>query len=380
MIRNWFLWVIILSLSFVTSFALHPALGQYDSVTNETGYYPINDLNSRSPFLSDGIPTLDIATQRNAYVPGEIVIVGGTVLDGDGNPVNTKVNLEVFFLKNDGERPIKIYQTNVIAIDSNYYDTGISTLNPGKYNVTATVTIQNATTTAWTTFEVKSPFETFASFIGYVGIAAFVCLTVIIYKGSTIEPNKRELSRFICITIIAFTPIAVSIFTDVQIGQRAPIGLVLQPQNIPGDVSNTPPSQWVINVGGSWSDNYAKGIQIPVFVFIFGWAGGYIRYLYVIGKTLWEDKVSKDDDWEDNARKAVFARSIGDLSLLFLAPLLAIATYFILLQAGIKQDLSSGLPTMAAVCFGVGLATDKIVQRLEEIVGQAISSSKDSGK
>ena len=38
--------------------------------------------------------------------------------------------------------------------------------------------------------------------------------------------------------------------------------------------------QWVVNVGGNQHNNYADGIQIPVFIIVFGIIGGYLRFLY----------------------------------------------------------------------------------------------------
>ena len=93
-----------------------------------------------------------------------------------------------------------------------------------------------------------------------------------------------------------------------------------------------------------------------------------------------EDKKNEDkkkdflEDLRHSVRMAVLHRSMMDLALLFLAPLLAFASYFLLLQAGITAN---DFPTIAAVSFGVGLGTDSIVDRLGNI-GLGKKDTKDS--
>jgi hypothetical protein len=128
-------------------------------------------------------------------------------------------------------------------------------------------------------------------------------------------------------------------------------------------------------VGGNYADDYQGGIQIPVFVFLFGLGGGYIRYLRYAYKELWQDKAKKDDDEKDETQKRVFRRSMKDISLLFLSPLLAIAVYFMLYTVGINT--TNNLPTIATVCFAVGLITDNVINRLEKFAGAAIGGKPE---
>jgi hypothetical protein len=188
------------------------------------------------------------------------------------------------------------------------------------------------------------------------------------------------------------------------------------------------------------ADNYITGIQIPIYVVVFGIVGGYLRYLYTTAKLIvrkkplgetylfsWDNVPGKDSnklrdflkttfdiDWikkqdfekenqdkitikdsghfvtitldgshaklaidSDRAtyefvvrngkdiyhtvtrRMWLFYESLEDLSLLFLAPLLAIAVWFILTQAG-----TTATHTIALASIAVGLVTEDIVRRL----------------
>jgi len=80
-----------------------------------------------------------------------------------------------------------------------------------------------------------------------------------------------------------------------------------------------------------------------------------------------------EDSKLEEIRRKIFTQSIKDLALLFLSALLAIASCFLLIQAGIQ---SSDYATIAAVSFGVGLATDTVISRLENFVGVAIGKEK----
>src|SRR5919108_4370007 len=74
------------------------------------------------------------------------------------------------------------------------------------------------------------------------------------------------------------------IFNDVGIGVNSYVGLVLRQQfddnGNPIIRNGQQVNQWMLNIGGSWFDNYSSGIQVPFYVFYFGLLGGYLRYLY----------------------------------------------------------------------------------------------------
>ena len=54
-------------------------------------------------------------------------------------------------------------------------------------------------------------------------------------------------------------------------------------------ILSSPESHWVINVGGirgSTTDPFdlVGGVQLPLYIVLFGIAGGYLRYLYEIAR------------------------------------------------------------------------------------------------
>ena len=138
--------------------------------------------------------------------------------------------------------------------------------------------------------------------------------------------------------------------TDVQIAPASPLGLVIKTAN---DVNTTAANaaneitnlQWVINIGGIGLNSYTTGVQVPVSVVIFGVAGGYLRFLYYTSTKKQDiaDSVSSqssDGTHTINGEKTLedepepFYESLKDLSLFFLSPLLAIAVWLVLTQAG----------------------------------------------
>jgi len=183
--------------------------------------------------------------------------------------------------------------------------------------------------------------------------------------------NTRRVLRFILITVIAFAPVAFFVTADFPTTWSSPMGLVLKDNGL-DDVKN---DEWVINIGGYSNDGYAAGIQIPIYVLIFGIAGGYLKYLYDTYKDWqnWKDTGNRygsdpnaeypinPESLEHEERRNFPYRTMKDLVLLVLSPLLAVGSYFILLQVGIKSDQ---LPTILIVSFTAGLLTDSIIEKM----------------
>lgn len=312
-------------------------------------------------------PTLFVSTDRVRYVPGELMVIGGTVFHSSGDPADVPVSITVEKTTDEKQTPGIVYQSSIQSTGGDFQDRGVNLQSSGHYKITAKAVVDEKNVISINEFEVVEYYNTIPFTMMCVGILSFSGLSIVIFKGSKIRPVHRELLRFVFITIIVLVPIVVFVLTEVEIGTTSPVGLILKPSGI------TPSTQeWVINVGGTYADGYSNGIQIPIFVFLFGLGGGYIRYLHTTYRELWVDKNSPDDDEDDEVQKKVFRHSIKDLALLFLSPLLSFAAYFLLLQAGISEP--KNIYTIAAVCFGVGLSTDKIIARLEGFVAGAIET------
>ena len=71
------------------------------------------------------------------------------------------------------------------------------------------------------------------------------------------------------------------------------------------------------------------------------------------------------------------------IALLFLSPLLAIATWFLLNQAGLEGHQNgtqgqSGIFILAAVSFTVGLVTNEVVQYLSNFVKKRLGNNQSN--
>ncbi len=158
-------------------------------------------------------------------------------------------------------------------------------------------------------------------------------------------------------------------------------------------------AEWTLNVGGNQISNYTQGISIPIYVLVFGFIGGYLRYLYKTArlktinsplreirldgnnarvildndKEIYRFTVKKDDGTKIyqnlSWRSWLFYQSLEDLSLLFLAPLLAVAVWFLLVQAG-----TSGIYTLALASFTIGLVTYEVIRALLRFIRRVLGT------
>jgi hypothetical protein len=216
---------------------------------------------------------------------------------------------------------------------------------------------------------------------GFFGGLAFVLLREIKNIALT------EMLRFICLTGIAFSMIAALLLTDVQIGTNSPVGLVQALKSADGDrncdepdpssdqSSETEQREWMINFGGQSPDYCGSGIQVPVNIIVFGIAGGYLRYLWDTARLRekMQDVMKKNGQHVIN-RTWLFYVSLHDLALFILSPLLAIVVWFVLSESG-----ATGLFTIAAVSFTVGLVTEEIIQTLMRFTSSVLRSAESAG-
>jgi hypothetical protein len=195
---------------------------------------------------------------------------------------------------------------------------------------------------------------------------------------------------------VAFAPVAALALTDVELFPNSPIGLIIKPLSS-SSVQNTTQAggQWVINIGGEPKEKYAFGIQVPINVFIFGIAGGYLRYLYqmaqkarpekevtIQGAPAPESPQTKEQEGQKSSQptsdwqtRGIFFDTLRDIALLFLSPLLAIAVWLVLLQGGTTSIL-----TLGAVSFAIGLITTEVVQMLIRFGASLVARAKGNGK
>ena len=111
-------------------------------------------------------------------------------------------------------------------------------------------------------FEVENPFTTISAKISITG-AILVAILTIILSYVAMGFRFMEITNFLLITVIVFTPILALVMADVSLGPNSPVGLVIKhPTDQRGQViSNNlgrpeQGGQWVINVGGNQHNNY----------------------------------------------------------------------------------------------------------------------------
>jgi hypothetical protein len=184
-------------------------------------------------------------------------------------------------------------------------------------------------------------------------------------------PLTKDVLIFISISGIVLSSIAAIQFVDVDV-KNSPIGIVKKVITQNGHTS----SSWFINIGG--------GIQIPLYILVFGISGGYLRYLYDIWRDEPEPKEEKPKeqnsehlpDAEGKENRRLFYKGVKNLALIIMSPLLAIAAWFILFQGGNTSDY-----TLAAISIATGLLVKNIIETLEAFGRQNLrkDSSKSAG-
>ena len=104
------------------------------------------------------------------------------------------------------------------------------------------------------------------------------------------------------------------LFTGVEWGANSRIGLIIKsPVDEKGQVrlnslGEPVGNQWMLNVGGTPRNSYSEGVQIPVYVVVFGIIGGYLRYLYdtaryVEARKTLEEEVLREVQYEPGEKK-----------------------------------------------------------------------------
>jgi len=193
----------------------------------------------------------------------------------------------------------------------------------------------------------------------------------------------EEILRFVFLSGIVVSILASLLFSDLQFGTQSPVGLITF-------IDENKEKQWVFSIGNA--------LKIPIFVVVFGLIGGYIRYLYKTSMLINTEKQgntnksktktdgtamelsdssgSKTEMTRKQRRRETFYESLHDIMLFLLAPLLAIAVYFLLFAFGLSG--ANAIYTLAAISFGVGLTTEEVIQRLTNFVNDTLAHSNKS--
>lgn len=353
-------------------------------LTNETG----NSMAKKS-IQNMSLITLSVATDRIKYVEGQSIRIFGTGYNEKGHPVELPITIkvrDVYFNKTTKQHlPGKTMYGAILVPQNGTYNTiidkGLPVGSTGKYSIISVISFPTAdaydikSINTITEISVENLFRTTAFKILYIGggIGIGGIITVVVLRmysaNKTTGEQQRikesplspiyEMFQFIFITVLAFSPIAAFAYTDVELFPNSPVGMIIEPSE--NGTQHT--DEWKINIGGNSSDKYKSGIQVPVAIFIFGVAGGYMRYLFSQADkvTMIRKRIKKRVKQEDllGTPVEIFYGVLQDVTFLFLSPLLAIAVWLVLLQGG-----TTGVFTLTAVSFVIGLVTQEVGKSL----------------
>jgi len=338
--------------------------------------YYFTPVTAQSTAPSNATLFVSVNTDRAKYAVGHDITIMGNVSDAQGNRVGAVVTLEIAHIGNNSQVSASVYAKNG---SFQYVAPAIEPV--GNYNVSAKIVGHQGEASA--TFNVVyPPIPYLAITVGILSLVSFIWVLVAHrVRKVAFTPDSNyfpEVVRFLSLTGIAFTIVSFFLYVDLQFAINSPIGLVIKHSSgADGGIT-----EWVINVGGSKSNNYSSGLQIPFYVFALGMAGGYLRYLYKAAFKFQDaksanrkqksSKIKHEHEYLGPSTHQEFMwESIGELSEIVLSPFLAVAAWFLL-----SVSTTPYIYTVALVSFTVGLVTKDIVHRLSEF---ARSTTKSEG-
>jgi hypothetical protein len=360
--------------------------------------------------------SINVFTDQGKYVTGQPIKILGTTFDLNNDNKTKFITIIVLSSSTNDSNPI--FKT--ILNTTGKFSAGEENLKietPGDYKVYAYV--NNKTVEAFNSFHVYEPFTSLPAFFMYGTFASIGMLMVVILKDVKRSTYIAEMLRFSCLTAIVVLPIMGLFSTDLEMGSSSTMGIIKEPpqdENGKAKIENNipiPGGEWKINVGGTRENSYDQGMQIPIYVIIFGLVGSYIRYLYKtahlkkshyalqrvkedilkkynnpqvsleniqdkhIGLTDFNLKKFMIDTGEIDEKiaaihlliirrrgKVAFHQSLEDLSLFILSPFMSIVVWFTLLQSGMDDPY-----VIATVSFLVGLFIEQIMLALRDFLG-----------
>ena len=253
------------------------------NIVSETGFNLSNSNEKTDQSISDKYlkPSITVDTNKIHYGIGEIVHIFGNANYNNTKAWSDKIIIEITNTDNNSN---VVYRKSLFPINGTYNLITLNTLEPGKYIIN--VSMDNARESSWTQFHTVDYWKMWSLYSILGGILNIIILAIIHAVGIR---NVRliEIINFLLLSGIVLSIILAIFFADVNLGLNSPIGLVLKnPVDDEGNVKLNPygqpetGGQWIINVGGNQRNNYEDGIEIPVYVVVFGIIGGYLRYLY----------------------------------------------------------------------------------------------------
>jgi hypothetical protein len=447
--------------------------GLNDDLSNQIPDNQFNELiQSSKEAISQS--SLEIITSRQDYIVGSQVSIDIYI---DSYIVKYPLVNLLVTPKNSSEiiynvtRIIPLKTDNIsLLYKGSFTFPGLNIHKVGDYKIHAKILNKYDNVESFSFIKVHNLFFVESTYFLYLGIG-FLLFFIIVILTQKRNQIGQEIFRFISISGIIISIILFLVLNTQPLGQNSVIGIVQI--TIPSDDNNIPflntdpistllktvsaPKEWVLNVGGVYSvisSSYNGGIQIPMYIIVLGFIGGYLRYLYKTSQIkifipspsstmiLRWDKVPGQDNLklkeflenkfsiklienfkiiseenkkiiysdpytitfikkensiiisindevvyklgikeEDGIIKlfdykpinySIFLQSLEDLTLLFLAPLLAVSLWFLLDLSGVTQQNS-----LALASFSVGLVTNEIIARIISFTKNIIAKDEN---
>jgi len=344
-----------------------------------------------------------LSSHAGKHLAGQSVTISGLHFNSNNDMLEDAITIKYFDTKTVRENVDEIHSNIVYSKNGSFSDSGFIPPKHGIYLVVA-----ESESGADGKLQIRAvDFTSTMSFVILImPIAAIIILlalmSLIKKEKSKITISFYHVSRFSLISIIALGMVSFFIFSDIEYGVDSPVGIVIN-EHIPSDdgkdkstgIDEALKLDWALHIGGHSKDNYSTGLKIPIYVLIFGVFGGYLRFFYftanpwlktemvnrqltgtkekIRGETV-TDRLVKFRLIMEDAFEGIFHPTLGrvlinrvmsDLSLLFIAPVLAVMMYFVLSQAGLEE--SENVWTFAVTSFAAGLFTENVITKLSEM-------------
>jgi hypothetical protein len=242
---------------------------------SEYGNVLSSKINNNTCISQGNLSSIVIDTDKPVYWPGQAAFIYLRVFDNNGCIVNSLATVEAFYIDDTGNKN-SVYKQTAFSQSEFFPKFGINLQEIGNYEITANIT---GLPKSFVPIKVISFYQSEIASLIFLTLSFIAGLVIVTSLSRTRNTPIGEILRFVFISGISLSILSTFIFIQDEFGRGSPLGLVrISP--LTGDETPRMGDQWIINIGGVPTDNYRMGIQIPIYVVIFGLAGGYLRYLY----------------------------------------------------------------------------------------------------
>ncbi len=309
------------------------------------------------------------------YVNEKVNVTGSLFNSTNGEGITTNVMLKVL-----SPTDSIIHESNFVTQSDGLFKDNFKVESSGTFQIVVQANYQDSTVENSRTITVNNPLglEEIVkrpSFQAPASAIVIAAIFVTLFSLWGIWSKEEELSwfklenprgrafvaaKFVLLSSLVFTPIAFLFFTPEPLG----LGPIAIERHLDQEIV------WFVNIGV---------IEIPFIVVVLSLLGAHIRYLWDLYQlfTVPKKPIKQETDGtagtgEDQTQEKplelyrLLWKSIG---LFFLTPLLAIASYFVLVLGG-----TTNLYTIGLFAIGIGLTTENVINM---IIGKVKSTNNE---